>query len=575
MNETYAAGEATWPNDPPDPIVRPALSPPQLDVLRQLGDERPVRAGDVLYREGDVSPGLFAVLAGRVAVLAETDGGERTVAEIGPGGFVGELGLLTRERSFVTAVAREPGAVLAVPAAQVQQLVDSSPLGEFLLQVLIRRRLRLLRLGIGLQIFGSRASHETQQLRRFAAQNRIPHTWLDLDAGQAPVRLLAALGGDPARTPAVVLPGGTLLERPSVLDLARAWGMSEAADDRVVCDVAIVGAGPAGLAAAVYGASEGLSVVVIDAMAPGGQAGMSPQIENYPGFPSGVSGTELAERALEQARKFGARFLIPREAIRLAERDGSYVVALADGGEAVAKTVIIATGVAHRTLDVPSLTRYEGVGVVYDAPEVWDQLGADDRVVIVGGGNSAAQGALSLAADGHRVFLAIRGDDLAAGMSRYLIDRIGREERIEVLPHTAVRDLEGTGVLERVVVENTRDGSRRVLDANRLLVLIGSKPRTDWLDGAVQRNRSGFVVTGAALDGAVLADARWRRLGRTPAPFETSLPGVYAAGDVRADSVKRVATSSGEGSMAMRFAHDVLDPPPVRRDAGRALASAA
>jgi thioredoxin reductase (NADPH) len=558
MNEPSAAGDATWPNDPLDPTVNPSLSPPELAVLRPLGAERPTRAGEVLYRAGDPAPAFFAVLSGRVAVTAETDGGERTVAVVGPGGFIGELGLLTHERTFVTAVVREPGSVLAVSAAQVQRLVDSSPLGEFLLQVLIRRRMRLLRLGIGLQIFGSRSSLEAQRLRQFAAQNRLPHTWLDLDAGRAPARLLAALGGDPSRTPAVALPGGTLLERPTLLALARAWGMGEAADDRVACDVAIVGAGPAGLAAAVYAASEGLSTVVIDAMAPGGQAGTSPRIENYLGFPSGVAGVELAERALEQARKFGARFLLPREAAGLAERGGSYVVSLADGGEVVARAVVLATGVAYRTLGVPAVARYEGAGVAYAAPEAWEQLGAGDRVVVVGGGNSAGQNALSLAAEGHRVFLAVRGDDLATGMARYLIDRIGREGRIEVLPHSAVRDLEGDGVLERVVVENTRDGRRRTLDATRLLVLIGAYPRTEWLAGAVQRDRSGFVVTGAALDGAALADARWRRLGRQPAPFETSRPGVYAAGDVRAGSVKRVAAAAGEGAMAIRFAHDHL-----------------
>jgi thioredoxin reductase (NADPH) len=559
MDETTTAWADDWPNDPPDPTEMPVLSPPQLDVLRQLGDERPVRAGDVLYREGDPAPGFFAVLAGRVAVVAATDGVERTVAVIGPGGFLGELGLLTNERSFVTTVVREDGAVLAVPAAKVQRLVDSLPLGEFLLQVVIHRRLRLLRLGIGLQILGSGGSPETQRLRRFAARNRLPHTWIDLDGGRVPARVLDALNCDPARTPAVVLPGGTLLERPSLLEVARAWGMSEAADDRVACDVAIVGAGPAGLAAAVYAASEGLATVVVDALAPGGQAGTSPEVENYLGFPSGLAGAELAERALEQAKKFGARFLIPREVVGLAERDGAYVVSLADGGEAVAKTVVIATGVAPRTPDVPALARYEGAGVAYVATDVWDGLGAGDPVAIVGGGNAAGQSALSLAAEGHRVVLAVRGDDLAAGMSRYLIDRIGREERIEVLLHTEVRDLEGDGAVERVIVEDTRDGGRRTLEASRLLVLIGANPHTAWLAGAVQRDRRGFVVTGAAVDRAVLAEARWQRVGRGPAPFETSLPGVYAAGDVRADSVKRVAIATGEGSTAIRFAHDHLD----------------
>jgi thioredoxin reductase (NADPH) len=560
LDESSPAASINWLNTPPDPTVVPVLGPSQLDVLRRLGTERSVRAGDILYRAGDTPPSLFAVLAGRGEVVAETANGEHTVEEIRPGGFFGELGLLTDERSFVTAAMREDGAILAVPAAEVQRQVESSALGEILLQVLIHRRLRLLRLGIGIQIIGSADSPETHRLRRFAAQNRLPHTWVDLDSGPVAARVLEALDCDPLRTPAVVLPGGRLLERPSLLDVARAWGMSEATDDRVSCEVAIVGAGPAGLAAALYGASEGLSTVVIDAMGPGGQAGTSPEVENYLGFPSGLTGAELVERALEQARKFGVRFLIPREVIGLAERNGAYLIALADGREVVTRTVVIATGVSPRTPDVPGLARYEGVGVAYAATEVWDGLGADDRIVIVGGGNSAGQSALSLAAEGHRVFLAVRGNDLAPGMSRYLIDRIAQDERIEVSLHTEVRDLEGDGVLERVIVENNREGNRRTLEASRLLVLIGATPRTAWLDGIVQRDRRGFIVTGPALDRAALADSRWHNLGQVPAPFETSLPGVYAVGDVRADSVKRVAAATGEGSMAITYVHEHLDP---------------
>jgi thioredoxin reductase (NADPH) len=545
-----------------DPLVTAKLSDEQLDLLRRSGDVRPTVVGQVLFREGDASYDLVVVLAGTVAIVDGYGAAERPIGLVDPGGLIGDLGLLTGERPYVTAVVRESGSVLVVPVAELKRLVGQSALGDFLLQVFVRRRMTLMSLQTGLQIFGSRSSPDTQRLRQFAARNRIAHTWIDLD-DQTAERVLRGLGGDPARAPVVVLRGGEMLNNPTNAALAQALGLRIDAPRTDGYDVVVVGGGPAGLAVSIYVASGGLSTAILEAVAPGGQAGTSPRIENYPGFPAGLSGTELTERAVVQAEKFGTHLLVPCEAIGLGERNGDHAVQLADGREVLGRAVVVATGVAYRSLDVPGLHEFEGIGVFYTPPDVGDQIDPDAGVVIVGGGNSAGQAALSFAGDGHRVFLVVRGDTLSTSMSRYLIDRIEHQPAVEVLLRTEVRELEGTGQLERVVVEDTRTGRRRSLDAGRVLVLIGSEPHTQWLREAVELDGGGYVLTGPEVSRRLLSGPPWSALGRAPFLFETSRPGVFAIGDVRSGSFKRVTSAIGEGSMSASLIAQYLAGTPV------------
>ena len=559
MHETGDELTAPAPVPPADPSLAPRLTAGQVSLLGRYGEVRTTAAGQVLFREGDRGYDFIVILSGAVTILDHQTGVERELATGGPGEFVAELNILTGERLFTTAVVKEPGSVLVVPVDRLQALIGrDQELGDLILQTTLRRRQWLFQARAGLRIVGSRSSPDTRRLREFAARNRLPHVWVDLETDPVAKAILGHHGLGADDTPIVVMRGGEVLRNPSNTELARATGFGSGPGPGKTYDVAVVGAGPAGLAASVYGASEGLATATVEGLGVGGQIGTTSRIENYLGFPVGVSGEEFAERAFIQVLRFGATVLVPGTATGLSGRGDGYVLRLDTGGELAARSVIIATGVTYRQLDAAGLDQFQGSGVFYTPLAAQDEVHPGDAVVIVGGGNSAGQAATWLADHRCRVTIVIRGDDLAASMSRYLIDRIAQQPEIEVLNHSAVRQLDGAGRLERVVVEDLTTTARQTLTASALFVLIGAEPHTHWLAGSIELDSHGFIVTGPELSGQARQQPAWGKLGRDPFLLETSLPGVFAAGDVRSGSVKRVASAVGEGSIAVRFVSEHL-----------------
>ncbi|WP_328433107.1 FAD-dependent oxidoreductase [Streptomyces sp. NBC_00425] len=538
----------------------PRLTPEQLQDLAAHGERRRTTEGEVLYREGEPFREFLAILSGTVEILQDHGGPEeRTVAVHGLGRFLGELALLEGEAAFDTAVVREAGEILAVPVERQRALVGRDPvLGDLILRAYLGRRYLLIGLGAGFRILGSCYSPDTLRLREFAARNRLPHRWVDLEKDREAEALLRRFAIRPEETPVVIWKGERVLRNPSNAELARLIGLPAPSPEAGRCDVMVVGAGPAGLAAAVYGASDGLATIIVDAVATGGQAATSSRIENYLGFPSGISGGELIERAVLQAHKFGARLMVPAQVDGLTPQDDEYVVSFVDGSRTRADAVVLASGVWYRRLEVPGIDRLEGISVYYAATVHEASLCQADPVAVVGGGNSAGQAALFLANHASRVHLLVRGGDLNVDMSRYLVDQVERHPKIEVVLRTEVRGVRGEEKLESLIVEDNASGERRELRASALFVFIGARPRTDWLKGVLALDEKGFVLTGA--DARAAADAtRWDPLGRGPLLLETTLPGVFAVGDVRSGSVKRVASAAGEGAMAIRLVHEHRD----------------
>ena len=527
----------------------PRLSDAQIAALDAQGQRRPIQPGDVLFAEGDRESDFFVILAGKVAsVEGKATPEERVIAVHGRGRFLGELSLLTGECAWYSAVAVDAGEVLAVPVGRLRELVARDPaFGDLILRAYLLRRSILIGLGAGLRIVGSKYSPDTRRVRDFAARNRVPYRWLDLEADPSAEAVAAQFGVTPQDTPVVIV-HGRLLRNPSNAELAAAIGLPAPSEPQASCDMLVVGSGPAGLSAAVYGASEGMRVIVLDTTAAGGQAGTSSQIENYLGFPSGISGAELAERALLQAQKFGARFAVPAEATSIEQDDGHYRVRLGDGTSLTSALVVLATGVRYRRLDVPRADYFEKMSIYYAASQAEALVCAGDPVAIVGGGNSAGQAAVFLSAHATEVTLIVREGDLGEHMSRYLVDRIARIPNVHVMTSTEVRELHGEAALEAVTVTDNRSGTRRTIDARALFVFIGMAPCTGWLGGLVDLDDHGFVRTGPGSDGAE------RSL------LETSQPGIFAVGDVRAGSAKRVATAVGEGAMAIRLAFERTRP---------------
>jgi thioredoxin reductase (NADPH) len=531
----------------------PRLTDAQVAVLSALGQRRRTRPGEALFREGQRNCDFIVVLAGHVTVV-EGHGTpqERVISVAGHGRFLGELSLLTGEGSYYSAVATDAGEVLAVPVDRLRELVArDQALGDLILRAYLVRRSILIGLGAGLRIVGSRYSPDARRLRDFAARNRIPARWLDLEADPGAEELLTQLGVAPSETP-IVIGHGRLLRNPGNAELAAAIGLTPPAVPSSRFDLLVVGSGPAGLSAAVYGASEGMHTLVLDATATGGQAGTSSRIENYLGFPSGISGAELAERAVIQARKFGAQFAVPAAARSVGRDDGQYTVRL-DGADPVsARSVIVATGARYRRLDVPRLEHFEQTSVYYAASQAEARLCHDDPVAIVGGGNSAGQAAVFLSRYAEQVSLLVRERDLGECMSRYLIDQVRRIANVRVRLGTEVRELLGDQSLDGVAVSD-QSGARHVIPARALFVFIGVTPSSDWLMGFVDTDDHGFVRTGPhagpASGRAAAEEAWWPR-----SVLETSQPGMFAVGDVRSGSIKRVAAAVGEGAMAIRFA---------------------
>jgi thioredoxin reductase (NADPH) len=514
-----------------------------------------VTAGQTLFRAGDRDFKFFVIKSGEVEIVDPTGETPKTVTVHGPGEFTGDVAHLTGRASIVTAVAKTDCEVYEVSADAVRQILNRCPdLGDIILQAFIARRQILHESGnfTGLRVIGSRYSRDTFRIREFLAKNRVLFTWLDLENDPEVARLLERFGVSEADTPVVAFGNLLLLRNPSNRQLAEAIGIRRPLE-QIVYDIAIAGAGPAGLAAAVYGASEGLNTVVLERMAPGGQAGASMRIENYLGFPTGISGSELAERAVLQADKFGACFTIPAPVIGLSF-DKAYSVVKLDGGETVvAKCLLIATGADYHRLEVDGCDRFEGCGVYYAATPNEAQLCRGADVVVVGAGNSAGQAAVFLAGHARKVFLLVRGDDLYESMSSYLARRIEQTPNIEVLYDTTVLRISGDTHARSVEFINNKTGEKRTLQTPALFSFIGAVPRTDWLPPEIDRDPKGFVLTGAA----VAQSPHWTAR-RHPFLLETSRPGAFAAGDVRCGSVKRVASAVGEGAMAIQFVHEYL-----------------
>jgi thioredoxin reductase (NADPH) len=541
--------------EPPDRGgAYPRLTEEQRERLRALGKVRSTEPGDVLFREGDDEYDFFVVESGAVAVVLGYGQEDRVITVHGPHRFIGELGLLTGARVSLSAVVRDAGEVIQVPAERLRTLVaEDEELSNIVLKAFLARRSILIEAGAGVHVIGSRYSLDSRRLREFLARNRVPNQWTDLEDEEEVDGLLRAFSVAPGETPVVIGVGG-ILRNPTNADLSAALGLGSSGAPPTMCDLVIVGGGPAGLAAAVYGASEGLDTQAIDAFAFGGQASTSSRIENYLGFPAGISGSELTARASLQAEKFGARLVVPAEAVGLVKEDGHYAVQLS-GGEAVnGRTLIVATGAQYRKPNVPELERYEGLGVYYAATMVEAQSCAADPVLVVGGGNSAGQAAIFLAERAASCRLLIRGGDLGKSMSRYLVDQIERDERIELLAHTEIVELSGEDSLEAAVVVDTRSGDRRELPARAVFVFIGASPHTGWLDGDIATDENGFLLTGRDVPDECLPAFG----GGSPYFLETSTPGIFAVGDVRAGSVKRVASGAGEGAMAVQLVHQRL-----------------
>jgi thioredoxin reductase (NADPH) len=535
----------------------PRLSDAQIAALTGQGDRRRTQPGEILFGEGERDCDFYVVLAGHVAsVEGHGTHEERVISVHGRGRFLGELSLLTGEGLFYTAMALDAGEVLAVPVARLRELIARDPaFGDLVLRAYLLRRSILIGLGVGLRVVGSRYSPDTRRVRDFAARNRIPVRWLDLETDPAAEAVLAQFGVTRDDTPVVIVYGRRLLRNPGNAELAAAIGLPAPSAQQAGSDMLVIGAGPAGLSAAVYAASEGMQVTALDGVATGGQAGTSSRIENYLGFPSGISGAELADRAVLQAEKFGARFAVPAEAAAIAQDSGYYRVHLADGTSLTSTSVVIATGARYRRLDVPRLDYFEKMSVYYAASQAEALMCRGDPVAIIGGGNSAGQAAIFLSTHATRITLIVREHHLSEHMSRYLVDQVTRLPNVEVMVDSEVRELHGDQALEAITVVGTPTGTRRVLPARALFVFIGAVPCTDWLGGLVDLDDHGFVRTGAgALAAADGPD------GTRPLPLETNRPGVFAVGDVRSGSAKRVAAAVGEGAMAIRLAFERTRP---------------
>src|SRR4051794_18934107 len=449
----------------------------QIEVLRGYGQTMQTEAGQVLFRAGDTTNDFLVVLQGEVQAIDDFAGEVRTLGFFGPGTFLGDVHMLTGQGVPLTAVVSVGGELLAIPRERLKKVVtEEVDLSNLILDTFLARRSFLMKIGAGLRIIGSRHSKDATRLREFATRNRLPHVWVELDEDRGKAEaLLERFGATPSETPVAIWQGDHVLRNPTNPELARIMGLKVDLPRERTYDLVVIGAGPAGLGAAVYGASEGLSTLALESVALGGQAGTSSRIENYLGFHAGLSGFELASRALIQADKFGARTAVPEEAVGLKREDGYYRIGLAEGGEVVARSVIAATGARYRRLDVPRLRRFEGVSIHYAATEAEAQRCEGEEVVVVGGGNSAGEAALFLAGRMRRVCLLIRGDDLGKSMSRYLVDRVTDAKNVELLPNTEVRELMGEDRLEGVVVEDNRSGARRTLGARALFFFIGAE----------------------------------------------------------------------------------------------------
>jgi thioredoxin reductase (NADPH) len=537
-------------------VASPDLSHADMAYIEEHGTRRHVEAGEYLYRAGDEAYDFYAIVSGAVEIVVGTDDAEWVIVRHGPGRFLGELNLLTGLRVFVSARVTEPGDVLVLPRDRIRRVIAAVPgLGDKILGAFLERRSILLAgAAVSIRVVGSRFSPESLRVREFLVRNQVPHQWLDAESDPDVGTLLGEFGVTAEEMP-VVITATAVLRQPNAAELADYLGLTLRSFPERVFDLVIVGGGPAGLAAAVYGASEGLQSLVVDMDAVGGQAGSSSRIENYLGFPMGISGGDLAQRAVVQAEKFGARLTSPCAATSLREEGGYLVVRLSDGTDIAGRAVVVASGASYRRLAVARLEQFEGNGVYYAATDTEARVCSPAPVAVVGGGNSAGQAALFLAASGSAVSLVIRGTDLGEKMSRYLVDRIETHARIDVRTQSQIVGLEGERTIASVRIAGP-DGETH-FPCSGLFSFIGADPASDWIGGCAALDDHGFVLTDRQLGDRELG-SRWETEARLPLPFETSHPGLFAVGDVRSGSVKRVAAAVGEGSTCVSSVHRYL-----------------
>jgi thioredoxin reductase (NADPH) len=532
----------------------PTLTATQIERLALLGRERPFEIDEVLFEQGGTNRPLMVVLEGEIEILSDRG---TLVTVHRPGNFSGDVDLIAGHPAVVRARARRAGRVLEVPAERVRSLVltDAELSQIFLRAFILRRALLMTRFAGNVVLIGSRHLASTLTLQEFLTRNNQPYAYLDVDHDPGVQSTLEGFGVGVDDVPVLICGGRQVLRKPTIEGVAGCLGLNRLSRD-VVRDLVVIGAGPAGLAAAVYGASEGLDVLILESTAPGGQAGSSSRIENYLGFPTGVSGQDLASAALLQAQKFGAELVVARTALALECDRRPYRVGLGPGVAVATRTIVIATGVRYRKPDIPNLARFEGVGVYYGATQVEAMLCQGEDVIVVGGANSAGQAAIFLSDARRRVTMLIRGPGLSDTMSRYLIRRIEKTPSIEIRTHTRIIALEGNDSLERVTWKDAA-GQASTIPVRHVFMMTGANPNTGWLENCVALDQKGFVRAGSDLRPADLTASRWP-LSRPPLLFETNRPGVFAVGDVRAGSAKRVAAAVGEGSVCIQLVHKVL-----------------
>jgi len=550
---------------PRAPIVEPGseafpiLTAAQIDRLRPLGTVRRVEPGEILFEPGDVNVPFFVLLSGRLDIVQVCPTGERVIVTHVPGGFSGEFAVISGQSYLMRGCVTEAGEFLQISAEAILSLVaKDAELSEIFMRAFILRRLTLIAQGAGNAILlGSLHSPGTLALREFLGRNGHPYVYVDLDTDQRSQAMLDHFSVKAEEIPVVICNGRSVLRNPSIAKLADCLGLNANIDESQVRDLIVVGAGPAGLAAAVYAASEGLDALVVETSNPGGQAGSSSKIENYLGFPMGISGSDLTGRALAQAQKFGAHMIVARSAVGLRCERRPYQVALDVGNPLTARAVVIAAGVQYNKPTIGNLAKFEGLGVYYGATNMEAQLCGNEDVIVVGGGNSAGQAAVFLSQTARKVYMLVRSGQLSDTMSRYLIQRIEENPAIELHLQTEIVGLDGGEHLERVTWRDKKSGETSSHDIRHVFIMTGATPHTGWLKGCLALDSKGFILTGYDLDQTTLQEFHWP-LSRPPLLLETSLPGVFAVGDIRSGNVKRVASAVGEGSIAIHLVHQAL-----------------
>jgi len=560
LQSAAADPEVALPSTPSaDDPAFPTLTEAQIARVASHGHLRKVERGEVLVKAGARNASFFVVVSGHLDIVRLSDGVETIVAVHKAGQISGELNVLSGRRAVFSIRAGEAGEVIEVDHEQLLEIVQTdADLSEILMRAFLLRRARLIAAGIGdVVLIGSIHSQETLRIQEFLTRNSHPYQYIDLDRDTGVQEMLDRFHVAVTEIPVVICRGEVVMRNPADREIADCLGFNESIDQAQIHHAVIVGAGPSGLAAAVYAASEGLDVMVLESGAPGGQAGSSSRIENYLGFPSGISGQELTARAYTQTQKFGAHLMVTKAAKRLRCNTRQYVIETDDGAQILARTVIIATGAEYRKLPLENISQFENAGVYYSATFIESQLCAGEEVCVVGGGNAAGQAAVSLAQSARHVHMIVRSDGLAETMSRYLIRRIEEDPRITLHTRTEIAALDGDGHLESVQFRRGDDGTTERKDVRHVFVMTGAAPSTKWLDGCVTLDSHGFIKTGSELSPDELAAAHWP-LARPPHLLETSKPGVFAVGDVRAGNIKRVASAVGEGSIAVSFVHQAL-----------------